>query len=261
MNLSFFKYHGTGNDFILVDDRSKVFDLDSHQISELCHRHTGVGADGLILLREHESLDFEMVYFNADGQEGSFCGNGGRCCVVLAGMLIPGKKAFSFMASDVVHQAQITEGDEKKAVVRLSLNEVPSYDEKLEGIVMDTGSPHYVRFVEQNQLPDVFEEGRKLRYHKDFEPNGVNANFVSILDGDHIDVRTYERGVENETLSCGTGVTASALAYAIKTGEQQGKLSVHTRGGSLKVEYKRKGDLFYDIWLEGPAMMVFKGHI
>lgn len=258
MKIRFFKYQGAGNDFIILDNRdNKYSNLAAGQVHQLCHRHFGIGADGLMLLNEKEGYDFEMVYFNADGNEGSMCGNGGRCIVQFASAAGIRKNEYRFLATDGVHEAQIN--FEKK--VRLRMKDVDKVDFLLDHYVLNTGSPHYVKFVRDVENMDVVEEGKKIRYNKEYAADGINVNFVQVLSDDEIYVRTYERGVENETFSCGTGATASAL-MAAHNDNGFNTVEVKTKGGSLMVEYEKISESrFTDIWLSGPALPVFTGEI
>jgi diaminopimelate epimerase len=253
--ISFYKYQGTGNDFVMIDDRDASFpDEDLALIQKLCDRKFGVGADGLILIREAKDFDFEMVYFNADGSQ-SMCGNGARCAVAFAGFLGIIDKKTNFLAIDGEHQAIISEG-----WIELEMRPVLSISNAGQDYFVNTGSPHHVRFVENVEQYPVFEEGKAIRYSQDYAPNGTNVNFVTPLGKDEIHVRTYERGVENETLSCGTGVTACALVYGYQ--RQLHEVKIHTRGGKLKVRFTESADgSFQDIWLVGPAQQVFEGRI
>lgn len=265
MSLTFYKCHGAGNDFIILDDRRKKFPSKNVKlIADLCNRRTGIGADGLILLRNHPRTDFEMLYYNADGKIGSMCGNGGRCAAALAYRLgIAGKRS-RMTTIDGIHTAEILSGDNAKENfgVRISMNNVGRIKKFNDCIFIDTGSPHCVYFVNDVDKTDVISKGRKLRYDKRFSPGGANVNFV-VKGKDKLKVRTYERGVEDETLSCGTGVVASALTTALNGGSTGGKktVSVKTPGGNLKVHFDYDGKRFTDIYLEGPAAIVFSGEI
>jgi diaminopimelate epimerase len=258
MKRTFYKYEGTGNDFILFDDRENLFDTNNVKlIAHLCDRRFGIGADGLMLLRSKQGYDFEMVYFNSDGNPSSMCGNGGRCISRFALDIGAVKKnEVSFMAIDGAHTAII--GPE---TVKLKMNDVHEIENGADFFYLSTGSPHYVKFTSNVPEMDVVVEGKKIRNSARFIKEGTNVNFVA-QDNGAIFVRTYERGVEDETLSCGTGVTASALAAALKgISSSAEKCAVHTRGGNLSVHFKKEGDHFTNVWLEGPATFVFKGEI
>ena len=213
MEIPFSKYHGAGNDFILIDQRFSNYDLSAEQISLMCHRRFGIGADGLIYLLASNNSDFEMKYFNADGFEGSMCGNGGRSITAFANDLGIIDQTAHFKAIDGIHTAGIIEAVENKAQIRLSMGDVSKVEQHDTFFRLNTGSPHYVDFTAEIDTIDVLNKGRKLRYDPRFQPDGLNVNFVEIQDKRLI-VRTYERGVEDITLSCGTGVTASASAAA-----------------------------------------------
>lgn len=258
MKLTFYKYEGTGNDFILLDDRENSFDHhNSKLIAHLCDRRFGIGADGLMMLRNKQGYDFEMVYFNSDGNPSSMCGNGGRCISRFANDIGAVKKnEVNFLAIDGEHTAII--GPE---TVKLKMNDVREIESGNDFFYLSTGSPHYVKFTTNVPDFDVVAEGKKIRNSDRFKKEGTNVNFVE-KDNAGIFVRTYERGVEDETLSCGTGVTASALAAALKgIATSSEKCLVHTRGGNLSVHFKREGNNFTNVWLEGPATFVFKGEI
>lgn len=258
MNIHFYKYQGTGNDFVILDNRSREYDgLTNEQVKLLCDRRFGIGADGLMLLNTKEGYDFEMKYYNSDGRESSMCGNGGRCLVKFAYHLGIRKSTYHFIASDGPHDAEI----DFDGTVSLKMKDVKAIKEYHGDSILDTGSPHYVKIVDDAMKLDVYKSGKNIRNSNNFEKEGINVNFVEQKDDDEIIVRTYERGVEDETLSCGTGVTASALVcYHNENGFND--VSVITKGGKLSVEYIRDGDNgFHDIWLCGPAERVFEGDI
>jgi diaminopimelate epimerase len=260
MKLSFIKYEGTGNDFILIDDRAKVFPVfDVKLVHRLCDRRFGIGADGLILLQNDPEHTFRMVYFNADGKEGSMCGNGGRCFVAFANELGLIKDEINFSAADGLHSAIIT--DPKNAIVKLKMVDVPTVEFAKGYVYLNTGSPHYVLFEHDVMDIDVVAEGRGVRNNERFRKEGTNVNFVQSFEKG-VKIRTYERGVEDETLSCGTGSVASALAAAIKgIVPASGDCKVRVMGGELKVYFEKNGNGFKNIWLEGPATFVYKGEI
>ena len=258
MQISFDKYQGTGNDFILIDNRKNEIQLSKEQIAFLCNRHFGIGADGLMLLELEPGVDFKMVYFNSDGNESSMCGNGGRCITAYAKTLGLISDKAKFIAVDGVHEATISGVNN----VSLKMNDVKSIEAGDDFFYLNTGSPHYVKFVEGIKSFDVFTEGKRIRNSERFAAEGTNVNFIEKTD-DGIFVRTYERGVENETLSCGTGVTAAALVSAVQ-GISSGKnnCKVATLGGELNVKFDKVLESnFYNIWLEGPADFVFYGSI
>ncbi len=258
MKIEFYKYQGAGNDFILLDNRQKAYDgITTEQVKKLCDRHFGIGSDGLMLLNHKEGFDFEMVYYNADGKEGSMCGNGGRCLVKLASELGIRKKEYLFSAVDGAHEAEM----DLEKEVSLKMNDVSRVNFTLDYYLLNTGSPHYVKYVKNLEKMDVVTEGRKIRNSKDFVEEGVNVNFVEKISEDKIYVRTYERGVEDETLSCGTGVTASALISA-HNDNGFNTVEVKTKGGNLSVEFEKISDTqFKNIWLSGPANLVYSGEI
>lgn len=253
--MEFSKYHGAGNDFVIIDDREASFDLnDQALIAHLCDRHFGIGADGLMLLRKHNRHDFEMVYFNADGAPSSMCGNGGRCLVAFAHRLGVIGDQTTFLAVDGVHHAEVLSAER----IKLAMNDVEEIlkpDD--EGLLIDTGSPHYLLRRAGIEKLDVFHEGRRIRNREEFRADGVNVNFLE-RKGNQVFIRTYERGVENETLACGTGVTAAALAMAYW---EQMDSPVHLRavGGDLTVSFERTSHGFKHIWKAGPVKHVFDG--
>lgn len=260
MKLSFYKYQGTGNDFILVDNRSGGLNKSQTDlIQRLCQRRFGIGADGLMLLQNVAKGDFEMVYFNSDGREGSMCGNGGRCIVAFAKYLKIIDKEAKFLAVDGWHYAKI---NEEGNFVELQMNNVKNiYDFNTRDYVLDTGSPHYVTYVNDVAKTDVVPQGKSIRYSPVFQKQGINVNFVQPLTGSTISVRTYERGVEDETYSCGTGVVACAIIHHLKNNAAS-PVSILTPGGELTVRFESKDKKEYsDIWLCGPATQVFAGEI
>ncbi len=258
MEGNFYKYQGTGNDFIIFDNRQQpTLQLTIKQIQHLCNRKFGIGADGIILLNNTQAADFEMIYYNADGNIGSMCGNGGRCIVKFANDIGIKKDTYNFLAADGMHQAQIDfDGN-----VRLKMQSVNQVETHAHYAVLNTGSPHYIKFSTNVQDLDVEELGHKIRYSKEYATDGINVNFVENINPYTIFVRTYERGVEAETLSCGTGVTAAALVSAHNdSGFNQ--VQVHTTGGKLSVEFNKiNNQHFSNIYLCGPATFVFKGTI
>lgn len=255
--LSFNKYQGAGNDFVMVDNRGSVIDPDDRiLINKLCDRRFGIGADGLILISDHDEYDYEMKYFNADGRIGSMCGNGGRCTALFAFNLgIAGRKQ-RFLAYDGPHEATVED-----EIVRLQMADVAANPKVIDGnYFLNTGSPHYVIFNQDIDSVNVFSEGRRLRYSQAFAPGGTNVNFVEV-NHDGLYVRTYERGVEDETLACGTGVTASAIASVLKGHFDTNSIDIRTKGGILNVTLELLKDKVTNIWLSGPATFVFEGRI
>ncbi len=259
MKLTFFKYQGTGNDFIMIDNRDlKLSKNNTKIIRRLCDRKFGIGADGLICLEkpEKDEDDFKMVYFNSDGNESSMCGNGGRCLVAFAKFLGIITDNARFTAIDGPHEAKIGKG-----TVSLKMQDVKEISVKEDHLFLDTGSPHHVIFSENINKKDVQREGAAIRYSEKYTPGGTNVNFVESIGENSFSVRTYERGVEDETLSCGTGVTAVALAAHASGKTKAEKVKLITPGGELKVNFKNNNGSYTEIWLSGPAEYVFKGEI
>jgi len=255
MKIHFYKYHGTGNDFILIDNRKKQASfINKKIIAEMCDRHFGIGADGLMLLNSHEEYDFEMDYYNSDGSGSTMCGNGGRCIVAFAKKMKLFENLTTFIASDGVHEASIN----NEETVKLKMTNVVDFEEDAGGFVIDTGSPHYVVFKDDIKQLDVFNKGKEIRNSNKFKEKGINVNFVS-ENKTEISIRTYERGVENETLSCGTGSVASAIAYYKKYKPNSNKIKLKTLGGNLKVEFEEKANSFVNVYLEGEAKFIFEG--
>ncbi|CAN5546628.1 diaminopimelate epimerase [soil metagenome] len=258
MQIHFLKYQGTGNDFIIIDNRELKFNrADNALVAKLCDRRFGIGADGLMLLQTKIGYDFEMVYYNSDGNESSMCGNGGRCIVEFARSLGLVKNKANFLASDGEHEASVSTG-----FISLKMNNVSKVEVNAAFSYLNTGSPHYVAFVNDVKNYNVFEEGKKIRNSERFKEKGTNVNFIE-KELNELFVRTYERGVEGETYSCGTGVTAAALVASLRNvSTATDYCDVKTLGGNLKVKFnKHEDNSFTDIWLEGPATFVFKGEI
>lgn len=254
MEFTFYKYHGTGNDFVLIDNRTGHFPKDNLQfIATICHRRFGVGADGLILLENHPRLDFRMVYFNSDGKTSSMCGNGGRCIVHFANFLGIISNKTTFEAIDGTHEASI-END----YISLKMTDVQDLKVSGEGFFLYTGSPHHVKIVADIEKHEVFSEGRKIR-NVIYGVEGANVNFVEQLGTDIFSVRTYERGVEDETYSCGTGVVAVAIAMYETKKTSNNSVNLKTPGGLLQVRFEKRNGKFENIYLEGPAKQLFKG--
>lgn len=254
MKILFNKYEGAGNDFIIVNNTPAVIDHADHKlISRLCDRRFGIGADGLILIEESEGYDFEMVFFNSDGYPSTMCGNGGRCAAHFVMKNLTGKRKLKFLVGDGAHTAS-PEGD----LIDLSINDVHSIVRTSDGMVVNTGVPHLVVFTDDVDSTDVVTEGRKLRYSEVYAPAGVNVNFVQ-TEGGRLKLRTYERGVEDETLACGTGATASAIAAAISGKIVTDHAEVKVKGGTLHIAFKIRNETVTDIRLRGPATFVFSG--
>ena len=257
MKLKFAKYQGAGNDFILVDDRNSTFSLGNEEIKKLCDRHFGIGADGLILLQKDENADFKMVYFNSDGREGSMCGNGGRCIVRFAEDLNLIQNRTHFHAVDGLHEALIL-GD----VIQLKMANVANVNSYPSHLFLNTGSPHHIEFVKEVDAIDVKHLGAQIRYGNPYFDEGSNVNFVEIVEDGSLKIRTYERGVEDETLACGTGISAAAIA-AFESGKiKANPVKVQAIGGNLEVRFEKNASGGYEnIWLIGPAEKVFDGEI
>ncbi len=251
----FEKYQGTGNDFIMIDNREGQFkDYHLSQIGNFCDRNFGIGSDGLILIEDHPEYDFEMQYFNPDGTQ-SLCGNGSRCAVMYCHNLKIISNKTTFFTIEGKLDAEIID-----QIVSIKMPAVSGYTHFKEDLFIHTGSPHLVRFVTDIEEIDVLNEGKKIRYNKKFNPEGTNVNFVQKMREDRIFVRTYERGVENETLSCGTGVTASAIALGLKNNQKH--IYITTKGGDLEVKFEPDGSGgFTNIYLIGTAVKVYAGWI
>ncbi len=259
MKQTFYKYQGTGNDFILIDNRLQQFNHQQPElIARLCDRRFGIGADGIMFLQVKEAFDFEMVYYNADGKPSSMCGNGGRCIVAFAKFLGLIDRETNFLAVDGPHYAKISEKGDWVSLQMIDVNTI-KHDNK--AYVLDTGSPHYVELVENLEQKNVFQDGFAIRNNSIYQQDGININFVEPR-GDGFFVRTFERGVEDETYACGTGATAVALTMA-KHQQKTGAVftPIKVLGGDLSVKFNYDGKTFSDIFLEGPAVQVFSGEI
>ncbi len=254
--MHFYKYHGAGNDFIIFNNLNDEFKIDNKIIAKLCHRRFGIGADGIMLLNKNQNFDFEMKYFNSDGFEGSMCGNGGRCIVAFAKKIGIINDYTKFKAVDGEHEAYVYSDNS----VKLKMSDVENIISTEKYYYLNTGSPHYVEFVDNITKIDVFNKGKEIRYSQQFSPYGTNVNFAEIKVH-FVKLRTYERGVEDETLACGTGTVATALSFAMKTNFTGKSVKLKTLGGNLKVHFNKKEDIFTDIWLEGPTEFVFEGEI
>jgi len=258
MVIRFEKYHGAGNDFVMIDSRGLNGEMFGEElVARLCDRHYGIGGDGLILLLNDSLTDFRMKYFNADGKEGTMCGNGGRCIAAFARALGIVKNRTTFSGIDGMHDAFFSDD----GLVHLRMNVTSGYQKLEDGYLLHTGSPHLVLFRKDIDKIDVFSEGRMLRNDERFLPAGVNVNFVEVLGSDSFKIRTYERGVEDETLACGTGSVASAIASFLSLDNGNTKWKVSAAGGDLEVSFIHIGEDFREIWLTGDAVKVFTGDI
>jgi len=253
--LKFYKYHGAGNDFVLIDNfNEKLFEFSVEHIIKICNRRFGVGADGFMILKKHSEYDFEMDYYNSDGSGGTMCGNGGRCIVAFAKKLGIIDNYAKFIASDGLHEAYIN-----KNIVRLRMSDVNSINKIGEDYNCYTGSPHYIKFEKDVDNKDVFTEGRRIRNSELYKKEGINVNFVKIYNDNTLIIRTYERGVEAETFACGTGAVASALSFAEINNKISGEYIIKAKGGELKVSFEKNNQIYKNIWLTGLAELVFEG--
>lgn len=255
MFLHFQKYHGAGNDFIIIDLNKNTWSLSDKEVAFLCNRHFGIGADGLILLKKHPDYDFEMIYYNSDGIPATMCGNGGRCIVSFAFSNGYIKNQTTFLASDGIHEAEVV----GENYIRLKMQDVKSVQKFDDGYFINTGSPHFVTFNYDLNKVNVFEKGKEIRHELRFGNEGTNVNFCHIENNHSLTIYTFERGVENETLACGTGSVASAIA--LYQGKPDGDYSVNlqAKGGKLNVSFRKEGENYSNIWLSGPATFVFEG--
>lgn len=258
MQIEFYKYQGTGNDFVMIDNRSDFFPKANVQlIAHLCDRRFGIGGDGLILLENDSDTDFKMVYYNSDGNQSSMCGNGGRCLVAFAKRLNVIDNSCTFIATDGLHHATITENGQ----VSLQMIDVPNVKITPEYVFLNTGSPHHVQMVEDLENYSIKESGAAIRYGALYGNEGSNINFVKQINADTFSLRTYERGVEDETLSCGTGATATAIAMNAIGKTNSTSIHLNVEGGKLEVSFDKIGNQFTNVFLIGPAEFVFKGVI
>ena len=260
MELKFVKMEGIGNDFILIDDRDEFIEktISYPELAcRLCDRHFGIGADGLILIEKDDNFDFLMRYFNADGKEGTMCGNGGRCSVAYAANngIIKGTET-NFNAIDGLHSAILV----NNKYVSLKMSDVSEITETNNSFYVNTGSPHFIQFTSNIKDINVYQSGKEIRNQTKHQPSGINVNFVEI-ESDKIKIRTYERGVENETLACGTGSVASAVATKINANDGNYVVNVETLGGLLVVKFTKYEKMFKNIYLNGPANYVYSGKI
>lgn len=256
--IKFSKYQGAGNDFILIDNRNLHFDGKNEVlIKKLCDRRFGIGADGLMLLQEKENFDFEMIYFNADGREGTMCGNGGRCIVAFAKDLNLISDKTDFLAVDGIHHANLEDH-----LIDLQMIDVNQIDRDNDAYVINTGSPHYITFKNNLTELDVFNAGYLIRNNETYKTKGINVNFIEKEGNSGYFLRTFERGVEDETFACGTGATAAAMTIALHE-NRNGKMTIPIRvlGGQLYISFLKEGSSFSEVYLKGPATFVFEGTI
>jgi len=258
MQITFYKYEGTGNDFVMIDNRQNIFPKTNLKLIErLCDRRFGIGADGLILLENDLVTNFKMVYYNSDGNESSMCGNGGRCLVAFAKRLNVIQNSATFIATDGLHHATLLEN----GYVSLQMKDVDEVKIEDRYVFLNTGSPHHVILVEDLENWDVKNNGAKIRYSDLYGKAGSNVNFVKQKTDNHFAIRTYERGVEDETLSCGTGATAVAIAMNAIGKTNSHTIKMDVEGGQLEVSFDKVDDRFINVFLKGPATFVFKGEI
>lgn len=258
MQIEFYKYQGTGNDFVMIDNRSEFFPKENVQlIAHLCDRRFGIGGDGLILLENDSDTDFKMVYYNSDGNQSSMCGNGGRCLVAFAKKMSVINNSCTFVATDGLHHATITEN----GLVSLQMIDVSNVKITPEYSFLNTGSPHHVQLVDDLENYNIKDSGAAIRYGALYGKEGSNINFVKQIDGNTFSLRTYERGVEDETLSCGTGATAAAIAMNATGKTNSTSIHLNVEGGKLEVSFDKSDGKFTNVFLIGPAEFVFKGEI
>ena len=258
MKTTFYKYEGTGNDFIFIDNRQESFPKDNVMLIEsLCNRRFGIGADGLILIENDAETDFRMVYYNSDGNQSSMCGNGGRCIVSFAKSLNIISDQTTFLATDGLHHAYVLDN----GIISLGMKDVTEVKIEKDYVFLNTGSPHHVVLVDDLDNYEVKSNGAKIRYSDLYGNAGSNVNFVKQLSDNHFRLRTYERGVEDETLSCGTGATATAIAMNAIGKTNSHKIALDVEGGKLEVSFDKVNDSYLNVFLTGPATFVFEGEI
>lgn len=259
MKIPFYKYHGTGNDFILVNGlkHPAIADISNQQVASICERHFGIGADGFIILAKDANDGYQMIYYNSDGNKSTMCGNGGRCLAKFAFDLGLFEHDFLFQAIDGIHRARIYEDGQ----VELHMIDVDGFKKLNDNSYeIQTGSPHFVQFLDELDTKDIIPFGREVRYSEQYKTNGINVNLACLL-GDVLHVRTYERGVEDETLSCGTGVTAAAICATDFYKLAVDKINISSKGGDLSISFKKRDSLFTNVLLTGPATFVYTGEI
>jgi len=254
--IKFSKFHGAGNDFVMVNAKDVPFVATDEEIFKICHRRTGIGADGLIVILPSEKCDFRMKYYNCDGHESTFCGNGGRCVAAFAFEQGIASQHMVYEAIDGLHEAFVSIVSAKEYKVSLSMRNIDSFEINDDRLLINTGSPHYVTRIENLMKFDVFKNGAVIRYDKNISNDGVNVDFMELIDGQYY-IRTYERGVEDETLACGTGVTASAIAASLWYGGND--INIKTTLATLNVKFKKEGNRIYNVVLTGPATHVCDG--
>ena len=258
MQLEFYKYQGTGNDFVMIDNRSNTFPKENSElVAHLCNRRFGIGADGLILLETDTDTDFRMVYYNSDGNLSSMCGNGGRCLVAFAKKLNLIQKETTFVATDGLHYATVADD----GIVSLQMIDVAAIKNTSEYSYLNTGSPHHVQLVDNLEQYNVKENGAAIRYGNLYGKEGSNINFVKKINENTFSLRTYERGVEDETLACGTGATAVAIAMNAIGQTDLNVINLNVEGGKLTVSFEKGNGKYTNVFLKGPAEFVFKGTI
>ncbi|WP_395073740.1 diaminopimelate epimerase [Flavobacterium sp.] len=255
MQFKFYKYQGTGNDFIMIDNRPLQFPKnDTKVIEKLCDRRFGIGGDGLILLENDETTNFKMVYYNSDGNQSSMCGNGGRCIIAFAKKLDIIENSATFIAIDGLHHATINDND----IVSLQMIDVSEIKIHTDYTFLNTGSPHHIIEVKNLENVAVKTEGSKIRYSDLYAPSGSNVNFATQIADNEFSIRTYERGVEDETLSCGTGATAVAIAMHATKMTYSNNIKINVQGGKLEVSFVEENGIYKNVFLKGPATFVFE---